>query len=71
MKLFYRAEFYFQAQWYGLDWHDTLDRAREHLATSIMVDEAIRKEKPWTPKTKYRIIDHLGAVHWPEERKVA
>ena len=77
MKLFYRVEFYFAAQWNIMRcgrWnenHETIESAREYLAVQLLIDEAERVEKPWTPTTKYRITDHLGAVHWPEERKAA
>lgn len=85
MKLFYRVEFYFHPQWNVIrfrapgahnfarlsQYHDTLESAREHLATRLLIDEAVRKEKPWTPPTQYRITDHLGAIYWPEEKKAA
>lgn len=77
MKLFYRVEHFFPASWSALphplwgDHHETLESAREHLATQLLIEAAARKEKPWTPRGKYRITDHLGAVYWPEESKAA
>ena len=85
MKLFFRVEYYFPAQWNVLrfrmpgahnfarlrETHDTLESAHEHLAVQLLIDEAVRKGKPWTQPTKYRITDHLGAIHWPEESKAA
>jgi hypothetical protein len=70
--IFYRVDHFFPASWFMLGGHhDDIYSAREYLAKQLLIDDAIRKEKPWTPRGKYRITDHLGAVHWPEERKAA
>ena len=72
MKLFYRVEHFWPASWFMLSGHhETLESAQIHLAAQLTVDALARKEKPWTPRGRYRITDHLGAIHWPEESKAA
>lgn len=87
MKLFFRVEYYFPAQWNALrfrvrdannvarwaEWLNTLEEAEEHAerakkdAGEHKAGKLWNARKPWNACSTFRITDHLGAIHWPEE----